>query len=51
MNMLKEADFVRWGSVKRVTNLRKEQQDALWDGVVRSELPYSHSTIAYIDDY
>lgn len=39
MNMLKEADFVRWGSVKRVTNLRKEQQDALWEGVVRSASP------------
>ncbi|KAL8281503.1 hypothetical protein RQP46_006187 [Phenoliferia psychrophenolica] len=37
MNMLKEADFVRWGSVKRVTNLRKEQQDALWEGVVRND--------------
>lgn len=32
--MLKEADFVRWGSTKRVTNLRKTEQDALWEGVV-----------------
>ncbi len=32
-----EADYVRWGTVKRVTNLRKEQQDALWDGLVNSE--------------
>ncbi|KAI5477560.1 autophagy-related protein 5 [Pseudohyphozyma bogoriensis] len=37
MNMLKEADFVRWGSVKRVTNLRKEQQDNLWEGVVQND--------------
>lgn len=34
MSMLKEADFVRWGSTKRVTNLRKTEQDALWEGVV-----------------
>lgn len=34
MSMLKEADFVRWGSTKRVTNLRKLEQDALWEGVV-----------------
>lgn len=32
-----EADYVRWGTVKRVTNLRKEQQDALWDGLVDSK--------------
>lgn len=29
-----QADYVRWGNVKRVTNMRKEQQDALWEGVV-----------------
>ena len=34
MNMVKEADYVRWGSTKRVTALRKVDQDALWDGVV-----------------
>ena len=34
MNQLKEADFVRWGSVRRVTSLRKLDQDALWDGLV-----------------
>ncbi|SCZ88911.1 BZ3500_MvSof-1268-A1-R1_C048g00175 [Microbotryum saponariae] len=38
MNMVKEADYVRWGSVKRVTNLRKEQQDGLWEGVVNNDL-------------
>lgn len=34
MNLVKEADVVRWGSVKRVTALRKVDQDALWEGVV-----------------
>lgn len=34
MSQLKEADFVRWGSTKRVTNLRKMEQDALWEGVI-----------------
>ncbi|KAM0751896.1 APG5-domain-containing protein [Meredithblackwellia eburnea MCA 4105] len=37
MNMIKEADYVRWGNTKRVTNLRKEQQDALWEGVVKND--------------
>ncbi|SCV71714.1 BQ2448_3302 [Microbotryum intermedium] len=37
MNMVKEADHVRWGSVKRVTNLRKELQDGLWEGVVSND--------------
>ncbi|CEH12948.1 Protein involved in autophagy and nutrient starvation [Ceraceosorus bombacis] len=34
MSMVKEADFVRWGSTRRVTNLRKVDQDNLWTGVV-----------------
>ncbi|PWN45900.1 hypothetical protein IE81DRAFT_129854 [Ceraceosorus guamensis] len=34
MSMVKEADFVRWGSTRRVTNLRKADQDNLWTGVV-----------------
>ncbi|GAA5917267.1 hypothetical protein JCM6882_009268 [Rhodosporidiobolus microsporus] len=36
MAMVKEADYVRFGNTKRVTNLRKEQQDALWEGVVQN---------------
>jgi autophagy-related protein 5 len=32
--MIKEADFVRYGSTKKVVNLRKQEQDTLWDGVV-----------------
>ncbi|KAJ9478753.1 Autophagy protein 5 [Pseudozyma hubeiensis] len=34
MSMVKEADFVRYGSTKKVVNLRKQEQDTLWDGVV-----------------
>ncbi|CDR99824.1 related to ATG5-protein involved in autophagy and the Cvt pathway [Sporisorium scitamineum] len=34
MSMIKEADFVRHGSTKKVVNLRKQEQDTLWDGVV-----------------
>ena len=34
MSMIKEADFVRYGSTKKVVNLRKQEQDALWDGVI-----------------
>ena len=37
MNLVKEADFVRWGSTRRVTQLRKVDQDALWEGVVQSQ--------------
>ncbi|CED82721.1 Protein involved in autophagy and nutrient starvation [Phaffia rhodozyma] len=33
MSAIKEADFVRWGNVKRVTGLRKLDQDSLWDGL------------------
>ncbi|GAA5993516.1 hypothetical protein JCM10908_000627 [Rhodotorula pacifica] len=37
MALIKEADYVRWGSTKRVMNLRKEQQDNLWDAVVQHD--------------
>jgi autophagy-related protein 5 len=33
MGQLKEADFMRWGSTKRVTGLRKAEQDGMWEGV------------------
>lgn len=33
MGQLKEADFLRWGSTKRVTGLRKQDHDGLWEGV------------------
>lgn len=34
MSMIKEADFVRYGSTKKVVNLRKQEQDTIWDAVV-----------------
>lgn len=37
MNQLKEADYVRWGSVRRMTSLRRADQDALWESVVNRE--------------
>jgi autophagy-related protein 5 len=37
MSMVKEADFVRHGSTKRVTNLRRTEQDALWEGVMQHD--------------
>ncbi|KAN0065444.1 autophagy protein 5 [Thecaphora frezii] len=37
MSMIKEADFVRYGSTKKVVNLRRQEQDALWEGVVQHD--------------
>jgi len=40
MNRLKESDHIRFGASKRrLNNLRKEEQDSLWDGVVTGTLP------------
>ena len=33
MGQLKEADFVRWGNTKRITGLRKVDQDGIWEGI------------------
>ncbi|TCD59892.1 autophagy protein 5 [Steccherinum ochraceum] len=33
MGQMKEADFLRWGSTKRMTGLRKAEQDGLWEGI------------------
>ncbi|KAJ7594851.1 autophagy protein Apg5-domain-containing protein [Mycena floridula] len=33
MGQLKEADFLRWGNTKRMTGLRKQDQDGLWEGI------------------
>ncbi|KAF5320989.1 hypothetical protein D9619_001418 [Psilocybe cf. subviscida] len=33
MNQLKEADFIRWGNTRRMTSLRKVDQDGLWEGI------------------
>ena len=40
MGSVKEGDFVRWGNVKRVTGLRRGEQDGLWEGVKTSESLY-----------
>ena len=37
MGQLKEADFIRWGSTKRMTGLRKAEQDGLWEGIKERE--------------
>ncbi len=33
MGQIKEADFLRWGSTKRVTGLRKAEQDGMWEAL------------------
>ncbi|KAL4074331.1 autophagy protein Apg5-domain-containing protein [Scleroderma citrinum] len=33
MGQLKEADFIRWGNTKRITGLRKAEQDGIWEGI------------------
>lgn len=33
MGQLKEADFLRWGNTKRMTGLRKQDQDGIWEGI------------------
>ncbi|KAF8335476.1 autophagy protein 5 [Cantharellus anzutake] len=33
MGQVKEADFLRWGNTRRVTGLRKQEQDGMWDGL------------------
>lgn len=40
MGQLKEADFLRWGNTKRMTGLRKAEQDGMWEGI--KERSYSH---------
>lgn len=33
MGQLKEADFIRWGNTKRITGLRKAEQDGIWESI------------------
>ena len=33
MGQIKEADFLRWGTTKRVTGLRKAEQDGMWEAL------------------
>ena len=42
MNQLKEADFIRWGNTRRMTALRKADQDGLWEGIKERK---NHQTI------
>ena len=37
MGQIKEADFIRWGNTKRMTSLRKAEQDGLWEGIKERE--------------
>jgi autophagy-related protein 5 len=37
MGQLKEADFMRWGNTKRMTGLRKAEQDGIWEGIRERE--------------
>lgn len=39
MGQLKEADFLRWGNTKRMTGLRKAEQDGMWEGIKERSFP------------
>jgi autophagy-related protein 5 len=39
MGQLKEADFLRWGNTKRMTGLRKAEQDGMWEGIKERSSP------------
>lgn len=39
MGQLKEADFIRWGNTKRITGLRQNEQDGLWEGIKERKHP------------
>lgn len=41
MGMLKEADFVRNGNTKKVNNLRRPEQDGIWDALIGGESQHS----------
>lgn len=40
LNQVKEADFVRWRNTNRVTNLRRVDLEAGWDGILNSVYLY-----------
>ena len=40
MGQLKEADFLRWGNTKRMTGLRKAEQDGMWEGIKERACPF-----------
>ncbi|WVO24613.1 autophagy protein 5 [Cryptococcus decagattii] len=37
LNQMKEADFVRWRNTNRVTNLRRVDLEAGWDGILNND--------------
>jgi autophagy-related protein 5 len=41
MGQLKEADFIRWGNTKRMTGLRKIDQDGIWEGIRERQHPFN----------
>jgi hypothetical protein len=44
MGQLKEADFLRWGNTKRMTGLRKAEQDGMWEGIKERSSKFPHLT-------
>jgi hypothetical protein len=42
MGMLKEADFVRNGNTKKINNLRRPEQDGIWDALIGGESQRSY---------
>jgi autophagy-related protein 5 len=51
MGQLKEADFMRWGNTKRMTGLRKAEQDGMWEGVKDRESSISNYSILSISTF
>lgn len=47
MNMIKEADFVRCGNTRRVTALKRVDQDALWESVVERKFHRSLLSVSF----
>lgn len=48
MGQLKEADFIRWGNTKRMTSLRKAEQDGIWEGIKEREYRVPTLTLRYL---
>lgn len=48
MGQLKEADFIRWGNTKRITGLRQNEQDGLWEGIKERKCSFCISKAAQL---
>lgn len=48
LNQVKEADFVRWRNTNRVTNLRRVDLEAGWDGILNSVYLYLFWLLIYL---